>query len=160
MFGGKNIEKSYGKNKVLHNVTFSLENNKIIGIFGLNGSGKTTLLRILSGLDGYFKGEIYKTDFEDVAYMSVDNITPPEMTVKGVIDFYATFLPKQDTTKILEELKEAGIKTRSHLKNLSSGMRQYVKFLLTLYSGASVCLFDEPLSNLDINLRNKIVQSP
>ena len=159
MFGGKNIEKSYGKNKVLHNVTFSLENNKIIGIFGLNGSGKTTLLRILSGLDGYFKGEIYKTDFEDVAYMSVDNITPPEMTVKGVIDFYATFLPKQDTSKILEELKEVGIKTRSHLKNLSSGMRQYVKFLLTLYSGASVCLFDEPLSNLDINLRNRIVQS-
>ena len=50
MFGGKNIEKSYGKNEVLHNVTFSLENNKIIGIFGLNGSGKTTLLRILSGL--------------------------------------------------------------------------------------------------------------
>ena len=47
MFGGKNIEKSYGKNKVLHNVTFAHENNKIIGIFGLNGSGKTTLINLL-----------------------------------------------------------------------------------------------------------------
>ena len=81
------------------------------------------------------------------------------MSVKGIIDFYATYLPKQDTAKILEELKEASIKTRSRLNSLSTGMRQYVKFLLTLYSGASVCLFDEPLSNLDINLRNKIVQS-
>ena len=159
MLGGKNIEKSYGKHKVLHNVNFSVENNKIVGIFGLNGSGKTTLLRILSGLDGYFKGVLEKTDFADVAYMAVDNISPPEMRVKDLVEFYATFLPNQNTQKILEELKESKIKEKSRLRNLSSGMRQYVKFLLTVYSGASVCLFDEPLTNLDVNLREKIVQT-
>ena len=159
MFGGKEIAKSFGKHKVLHNVTFSLENNKIIGVFGLNGSGKTTLLRILSGLDGYFQGEVYKTDFEDVAYMAVDNITPPGMSVKGMIEFYSTFLPKQNTEKILAQLKAVGIKERSRLNDLSSGMKQYVKFLLTIHSGASVCLFDEPLTNLDVNLRVKIVQT-
>lgn len=159
MLGGKNIEKSYGKHKVLHNVNFSVENNKIVGIFGLNGSGKTTLLRILSGLDGYCKGVLEKTDFADVAYMAVDNISPPEMRVKDLVEFYATFLPNQNTQKILEELKESKIKEKSRLRNLSSGMRQYVKFLLTVYSGASVCLFDEPLTNLDVNLREKIVQT-
>ena len=159
MLGGKNIEKSNGKHKVLHNVNFSVENNKIVGIFGLNGSGKTTLLRILSGLDGYFKGVLEKTDFADVAYMAVDNISPPEMRVKDLVEFYATFLPNQNTQKILEELKESKIKEKSRLRNLSSGMRQYVKFLLTVYSGASVCLFDEPLTNLDVNLREKIVQT-
>ena len=159
MFGGKDIEKSYGKNKVLNKVTFSVANNKIVGVFGLNGSGKTTLLRILSGLDGYFKGVLEKTDFADVAYMAVDNISPPEMRVKDLVEFYATFLPNQNTQKILEELKESKIKEKSRLRNLSSGMRQYVKFLLTVYSGASVCLFDEPLTNLDVNLREKIVQT-
>lgn len=158
MFGGKEIVKSFGKHVVLNGVTFSLESNKIVGVFGLNGSGKTTLLKILAGLDGFFKGEIYKNNFEDVAFMSVENIFPPAMTVKGLIEFYSTFTKGQETNKILQELEFAKITTRKKLKHLSSGMLQYVKFLLTVYSGASVCLFDEPLINLDVNLREKIVQ--
>lgn len=159
MFGGKNIQKRYGAHEVLRDVTFAIETNKIVGVFGLNGAGKTTLLRILSGLDGYYKGTVYKTDFEDVAYMSVENIYPPEMTVKGLIEFCATFTPTQDTAKIMAQLQEQGIKPKSFLRNLSSGMRQYVKFLLTVYSGASVCLFDEPLTNLDVNMRERIIQT-
>ncbi len=159
MFGGKNIQKRYGAHEVLRDVTFAMETNKIVGVFGLNGAGKTTLLRILSGLDGYYKGTVYKTDFEDVAYMAVENMYPPEMTVKGLIEFCATFMPKQDTAKIMEQIQEQGIKPKSFLRNLSSGMRQYVKFLLTVYSGASVCLFDEPLTNLDVNMRERIIQT-
>lgn len=156
MFGGKDITKKYGKNEVFDHVTFSVESNKIIGIFGLNGAGKTTLLRILSGLDGYFKGTLYKTDFEDIAYMSVDNIYPSAMRVSGAIKFHETFMPAQNTEKIKEEQQKAGINPNSFLKNLSSGMKQYVKYLLTIYSGASVCIFDEPLTNLDIRWRETI----
>ena len=159
MFGGKGITKSYGKKKVLENVEFCLDTNKIVGIFGLNGSGKTTLLRIVSGLDGYFGGTLHKTDFEDVAYMSVDTIYPPEMRVQDVLEFHETFLPTQNTDAIKAELAETNISLKSRLRELSSGMRQYVKFLLTVYSGAHVCLFDEPLTNLDVNLRAKVVQS-
>ena len=158
MFGAKDIQKSYGKQKVLEGLSFQAQLGQILGIFGLNGSGKTTLLRILSGLDGDFSGSLEKTDLEDVAYMSVDTIYPSDMRVKDAVEFHKTFLDGQDTAAIETELARTGIKRKAFLKSLSSGMRQYVKFLLTVYSGASVCLFDEPLTNLDVNLRERIVQ--
>ena len=158
-FGGYSICKKYGSKVVLDGAGFSLEKSGIVGIFGLNGSGKTTLLRLLCGLDGNFQGWLYKTDFEDVAYMAVENEFPIEMRVKDCINFYARFMPNADTDKIFRALAEANISTRSFVRALSSGMRQYFKFLLTVHSGASVCLFDEPTSNLDVNLREKIAQT-
>ncbi|MBQ8291794.1 MAG: ATP-binding cassette domain-containing protein [Clostridia bacterium] len=156
VFGGTLLYKSYGKKEVLRYAELNVAKNGIVGIFGLNGSGKTTLLRILSGLDGAFQGTLYKTDFEDVAYMSVDSLHSPEMRVKDLINFYDTFLENQRTEKIYVELQAARINPNAFLLSLSTGMRQYVKFLLTVYSGASVCLFDEPLSNLDVNLRERV----
>lgn len=158
MFGARELTKKYGKQNVLNGVNFELSAGKIVGLFGLNGSGKTTMFRILSGIDGDFKGELLKTDYEDVSYMSVENIYPIEMRIKDVLDFHKTFNPKQQTQAILEELERIGVKKNKLLNNLSTGLRQYFKFLLTVYSGTSVCLFDEPLTNLDVNLRNQIIK--
>lgn len=158
-FGCEKVIKNYGTKEVLRSVDFLVKPNGIIGIFGLNGSGKTTLLRILSGLDGNFKGLLYKTDFTDVSYMSVENYYPAETSVKELISFFKVFCKNQNSEKIINELNAVGIPLKSRLRSLSSGMRQYVKFLLTVYSGASVCLFDEPLTNLDVNMREKIAQT-
>lgn len=157
-FGCYGVTKNYGKKHVLNSVSFNCKNG-IVGIFGLNGSGKTTLLKILSGLDGFFKGLLYKTDFEDIAYMSVENYYPCDARIKDVIELGGCALKNQRTDKIYEELKAADINPKSLIRGLSTGMRQYVKFLLTVYSGASVCLFDEPLSNLDVNMRAKIIHT-
>lgn len=158
-FGGVLISKSYGNKRVLNCAEFVRPLGDIVGIFGLNGSGKTTLLRILSGLDADYTGSLYKTNFDDIAYMSVDNIYPLDMRVKDAIKFHKMFSEKLDKARIMEELKCANINSNALLASLSTGMRQYVKFLLTVYSGASVCLFDEPLSNLDINLRERVKQT-
>ena len=158
-FGGYSICKRYGKKVVLDGAGFALDRSGIVGIFGLNGSGKTTLLRLLSGLDGDFEGWLYKTDFEDVAYMSVENEFPMEMRVKDCVEFASRFTAGVDTQKIYDALAKANISSRSFVRSLSSGMRQYFKFLLTVHSGASVCLFDEPTSNLDVNLREEIAQT-
>ena len=158
MFGGINIEKNYGKHEVLKKITFSVEKGNIIGVFGLNGVGKTTLLRILSGLDGCFSGKLKKVDFQDVAYLPIENIFPPDMTINGAIEFFSLFMEGQNTVMIKRRLHEINVKMKNYISKLSSGIRQYFKFLLTVYSGASVCLFDEPLTNLDVNLREKIVE--
>lgn len=158
LFGGEGISKCYGKKEVLRNLNFSLDNG-IVGIFGLNGAGKTTLLRILSGLDGYFEGNLYKTNFEDVAYQAVERNYPVEMRVKDYVSFYGTFYENQKTEEIFRELGGLNINPNSFMFSLSTGVRQYVKFLTTAYSGASVCLFDEPFSNLDINLREKVAKT-
>ncbi|MBQ8658743.1 MAG: ATP-binding cassette domain-containing protein [Clostridia bacterium] len=157
-FGGEQISKSYGKKEVLNNVSFSARSG-IVGIFGLNGAGKTTLLRILSGLDGYFAGKLHKTDFEDVAYLAVERNYPLEMRVKDYVSFYGTFFENQKTEEIYREIGALNINPNSFLFSLSTGLRQYVKFLTTAYSGASVCLFDEPFSNLDVNLREKVAKT-
>ncbi len=156
IFGCEGVKKSYGKKQVLKGVSFEAQAGKIIGLFGANGSGKSTLFRILSGLEAEFQGEIVKWDFEDVAYMSIDNIYSPEMRVKDLVAFYKIFLPNQRTDWIYTQLQLAKISKNAMLSSLSTGMRQYVKFLLTLYSGASVCLFDEPLLGLDVNYRGYV----
>lgn len=158
-FGGIFLNKSYGKKEVLQSVNFSVPIHGIVGLFGLNGAGKSTLFRILSGLDGEYKGSVYKKDFEDVAYMAVDRTYPAEMRVKDLVEFQEIFFEKQQTLKIYENLEEMQIDPYSFMFALSSGQRQYVKFLLTIYSGASVCLFDEPMSNLDVVLRDKIAKT-
>ena len=158
-FGGEDISRRFGKKVVLNGASFSLPLSGVAGIFGLNGSGKTTLLRILAGLDGDFSGELYKTDFEDVAYMTTEGSFPFGMNVKGAVEFYDTFTRGLQRDKIFEAAQEAGISFKSPIFSLSSGMKQYFKFLLTAYSGASVCLFDEPLSNLDVNMRERIART-
>ena len=54
----KNIDKTYGKEQVLHNISFDIERGEICGLIGENGAGKTTLMRILLGLIRADKGEI------------------------------------------------------------------------------------------------------
>lgn len=158
-FGCEGVQKSYGKKKVLCGVEFTEQAGKIVGLFGTNGSGKTTLFRILSGLEGEFTGKLFKTDFENIAYMSVDNIHSPEMRVKDLVEFYKTFTKGQRTDWIYTQLSLAKIGKNSLLSSLSTGMRQYVKFLLTVHSGAGVCLFDEPLLGLDVNYRGYVVET-
>ena len=113
MFGGINIEKSYGKHEVLKKITFSAEKGNIIGVFGLNGVGKTTLLRILSGLDGYFSGKLKKVDFRDVAYLPIENIFPPDMTINGAIEFFSLFMEGQNTVMIKRRLHEINVKMKN-----------------------------------------------
>lgn len=159
LFGCADVVKWFGRKLVLDGARFLVPYGGVAGIFGLNGSGKTTLLRILAGLDRDFEGELSKTDFEDVAYMATEGGFPFGMSVRDAVNFYAAFLPRLDADAIFRDAREAGIRPRQSVIGMSSGMKQYLKFLLTAYSGARVCLFDEPLSNLDVNLRSKIVET-
>lgn len=158
-FGARCVGKRFGRKQVLNAASFSLPLSGIAGIFGLNGSGKTTLLRILAGLDRDFSGELLKTDFEDVAYMSTEGGFPFGMRVKDAVKFYGTFMPRFDGESVLRDAESAGMRARAPIFSLSSGMKQYLKFLLTVHSGARVCLFDEPLSNLDVNMRARIAET-
>lgn len=158
-FGCENINKRYGKNLVLDHASFNISNNGIIGLFGLNGAGKSTLFRILSGHDSDFNGTILNTDFLDISFMSLNNYFPPDMRVKDLLKSNKLFIKNQNTSAIEKALEESKIRQKSLIISLSSGMRQYLKFLTTIYSGACVCLFDEPLTNLDVNIREKVIKA-
>src|SRR5690554_2727565 len=78
----KNVNKSFGKEKVLDNLSFSIEENQIIALVGPNGSGKTTLLNIITGLEEADDGEIKILNmsnknpdvFKEIAYMQDNSV--------------------------------------------------------------------------------------
>lgn len=159
LFGGEGIRKSFGRKAVLEGADLRLPVGGIVGIFGLNGAGKTTLLRILAGLDSDFSGSLYKADFEDVGYMAPDENFPPDMTVRGAVDFFDRFGKGADGEAIFSALRAANIREKQLLLSMSLGMRQYFRFLLTVHCATSVCLFDEPFTNLDVNLRARVADT-
>jgi len=59
LFNLNNIEKFYGANKVLDNITFDVQQGEIVGIIGKNGCGKTTIFKIISGLEQFDKGDLF-----------------------------------------------------------------------------------------------------
>ena len=60
----KNLSKSYGKNEVLKDIDFSINDGEIFALVGHSGAGKSTLLRCLNGLENYQKGSVKINDIE------------------------------------------------------------------------------------------------
>jgi len=153
----QDIKKSYGNVKVLDELSICLDINGIVGILGLNGSGKTTLFNILGGLEKNYSGLILPDSYTDFIYMPTKNIMPINYNIKNVLDFYSAFMNNFDIMKAIEELEKVKINLNKRIINLSSGMQRQVIFILTMCTDAKVYLLDEPLTNLDINFREYIV---
>ena len=88
-----NLTKTYGKNKVLDNVSLTIEENKIYGLLGRNGAGKTTLLNLITNRIFPTEGEI-TIDNEDliendkvndkIYFMTEQDLYPPSLKIKDL----------------------------------------------------------------------------
>ena len=91
----KGISKSYGRHKVLNNISFSVKPGDCIGIVGANGTGKTTLLSIISGLSKPDSGEILldgdnilgssKKSRDNISYVPQENPLISELSAEPVL---------------------------------------------------------------------------
>jgi len=79
----KNIEKSFGKNKVLKNICFSVKKGEIFFLLGPSGCGKTTLLRIIAGFETPDKGKIFLDNID------ITNLHPSKRKIGMVFQNYA-----------------------------------------------------------------------
>lgn len=70
IFSCSNIEKSFGETKVLHNISFKLEDKEKIAIVGINGSGKSTLLKIIAGIYTQDSGDVFLRKDTTIGYLS------------------------------------------------------------------------------------------
>ncbi len=159
----KNLSKSFGKKKVLDNVSFNVYENEVLLIIGFSGSGKSTLLRIISGLDEPDSGEvILKTThlgmvFQGAALfdsMSVfDNVAFPIINQNKRVPF------KEIKEKVSEKLKMVGLSGIENQRpdELSGGMRKRVSFARAIINDPEIILYDEPTSGLDPVVSNIIV---
>ncbi|WP_035292653.1 ribosomal protection-like ABC-F family protein [Clostridium sp. KNHs214] len=79
------VEKYYGANKILNNITFEVKTGEKVGIIGRNGSGKTTILKIISGIEKQDKGELIIKKGATLGYLDQIPKYPKEYTVLDVL---------------------------------------------------------------------------
>lgn len=162
-----NIEKDYGSMTVLHDCSLEIRDNEFVVLVGPSGSGKTTLLRLIAGLETITRGDLYFDETRvndldvsdrDIAMVFQNYGLYPHMSVFDNMAFglRRRKLPKaeieekvRNTAKLMN--LESFLERRP--KQLSGGQRQRVALGRAIVRDPEVFLLDEPLSNLDAQLR-------
>lgn len=162
----KDLSKSYGRKKVLHDFSIELERGRIIGLLGPNGSGKTTFIKILSGILSRDTGEITidgrQIGIESkkiVSYLPERTYFSPVMKVKETIQFFEDFYSDFNREKACDMLQRLNISLDSKIKELSKGTREKVQLVLVMSREASVYLLDEPMGGVDPAARDYILKT-
>lgn len=166
------VRQAYGKQGVIHDLTLTLQKGKIGCLLGPSGCGKTTALRCIAGFEPVLGGEIF---LNGVCVSSADVFVPPERRRIGMVfQDYALF-PHLDVTanigfglhrltaaeraQRIDELLHVVHLTEASQKyphELSGGQQQRVALARALAPKPELLLLDEPFSNLDISLRERL----
>jgi lactose/L-arabinose transport system ATP-binding protein len=163
----KQVRKSYGTTKVIHGIDLGIEEGEFCVFVGPSGCGKSTLLRMIAGLEGITDGtvEIGGTVVNDIepsarglAMVFQSYALYPHMTVKGNMSFglRMTGTSKAETeARVLAAARILQLDSLLDRKpgQLSGGQRQRVAIGRAIVRQPKAFLFDEPLSNLDAELR-------
>ena len=163
----ENVKKSYGHTEVVKNLNFSIHEGERLILLGPSGCGKSTTLRMIAGLEDVSSGNLYMggklvndvpSGKREVAMVFQNYALYPHMTVKQNI-VYALRMKKVPKKEIAARLEDAlamlqlrGLEDRLP-KDLSGGQRQRVALARAVVKQADFFLLDEPLSNLDAQLR-------
>ncbi|MBS9434339.1 ferric ABC transporter ATP-binding protein [Photorhabdus hainanensis] len=166
----KNVTKRFGSNTVIDNLELSIPQGHMVTLLGPSGCGKTTVLRLVAGLEKPSAGKIF-IDGEDVTDRSIQQrdicmvfqsyALFPHMSLGENIGYGLKMLGRPKA-EIRERVKEAlelvdlgGFEDR-YVDQISGGQQQRVALARALILKPKVLLFDEPLSNLDANLRRSM----
>ena len=157
ILAAEHIQKKYGVNTVLHDVSINLKKGEIYGLVGQNGSGKTTLFRILTGLIQEYKGSvsIRKTDGRASKVSAVINSPSLFLNMSAFQNMkeQSYLLGIRDGRKIEHALKTVGLSDCGNkpVKDFSLGMTQRLKLGMALLENPDILILDEPANGLDPN---------
>lgn len=163
----KNVTKAYGKVVTLKGINLKIEDGELAVFVGPSGCGKSTMLRMIAGLESISEGELF------IDNELMNDVSPSDRGVAMVFQSYALYphmtvaenmgyslkihkVPKDQITQQVADVAKA--LQLDHLldrkpKQLSGGQRQRVAIGRAIVRNPKVFTFDEPLSNLDAELR-------
>ena len=170
----KQLDFAYGRNKILFEFDFSLEESQIGCLLGPSGCAKTTVLRAIAGFEKPYKGEIIlngnklngskifvEPEKRQIGMVFQDIALFPHLSVESNIQFGIRSLPQNQRDKRSNELLDlVGMsqfkKTYPH--ELSGGQQQRIALARAMAPKPSLLLMDEPLSSLDEELREQLAR--
>lgn len=163
----ENVCKTYGKNQVIDHLNLTIHPGERLILLGASGCGKSTTLRLVAGLEDITAGTLYMngqrvnevpSGERNVSMVFQNYALFPHMTVADNITYGLT-IQKLKKEEIKQRLKAAldmlelnGLEGRRP-KDLSGGQRQRVALARAVVKRSDLLLLDEPLSNLDAQLR-------
>ncbi|MFO1444216.1 ABC transporter ATP-binding protein [Bacillus sp. Bva_UNVM-123] len=166
----KNLNKSFGKTKVLDNIHFEVEEGQVVSLLGSSGCGKTTTLKMIAGLIKPDKGDILlgeqsiinlPVEKRGTVIVFQEHLLFPHLNIEENIGFGLKMAkrPKEEikvqVEKMLELVKLKG-NNKKYPHELSGGQQQRVALARALAIEPKVLLLDEPFSSLDTKLREEM----
>lgn len=154
----KNLNKSYGKHKVLNDLSFKIEQPQVLALIGPNGSGKSTLMNCMMNLISFDSGEIEilgksNKDYEifrEVSFLKDNRVLYPYLTgfdhLKYICDIQK--IPQKRIDQVIE-LADIGSFYKKIVNSYSLGMKQRLLLAMALCNNPKLILMDEPLNGLD-----------
>lgn len=165
------VNKLYGSQKVLDQVSFEIGTGELVGFLGPNGAGKSTLMKIITGylaVDGgsvEINGEMVETKNiairSQIGYLPENNPLYTDLYVREYLEMVAGFYHLQNKKEqVLKMIELTGLKVEQHKKigALSKGYRQRVGLAQALIHDPAVLILDEPTTGLDPNQLEEIRQ--
>jgi ABC-2 type transport system ATP-binding protein len=162
------LNKRYGKQAALDDVSFTVESGRIVGLIGPNGSGKTTTLKAILGLTP-FEGQLSVLGMDprqqrealmnEVSFIADVAILPRWLKVKDAIDFVEGVHPRFNRAKAEKYLANTKLTPNMKVKAMSKGMVVQLHLALVMAIDAKLLVLDEPTLGLDILYRKQFYQN-
>ena len=157
------INKSFGSQQVLRDITLSIPEGQVLGLLGPNGAGKSTLMKILIGLWRADSGTVSVP--ERIGYLPENNPLYEEMYVAEYLQFMAKMTKngvnralaaendQSPMTNVDDLIDRVGLtpERHKHIRELSKGYRQRVGLAQALLGNPQLLILDEPTTGLDPN---------
>jgi len=159
------VQKRFNETQAIYNISTQIQDGQVFGLVGTNGAGKSTFLRILSGVLKPDNGvvmiddeEVYENEAtkRKIFFIPDEQYFFPNVTAKGMCDYYGLIYPEFDRDKFMRWMKRFGLNGERKINTFSKGMKRQVSMLLGICANTKYLFCDETFDGLDPVMRQAV----